>query len=77
MRQLALMGIKNGIILMERNSKHNYMITLGTGFTQFDAFDFFKRYHDRIQLIKNDLIKIIEKDANEFMRTKHPSIGAK
>lgn len=30
MRQRSLMGIKNGIILMERFPKHNYMITLGT-----------------------------------------------
>lgn len=67
MRQRTRMGIKNGIILMQRFQKFNYMITLVTGFSKFDAFDFIKRYHDRIFLIKTDLINIIEKDAYHFL----------
>jgi len=67
MHQRALMDIKNGIVLMERFPKFNYMITLGTGFSKFDAFDFLKRYHDKIWLIKRDLISLIEKDTNHFL----------
>ena len=84
MKQRSLMGIKDGIILMERFSKHNYMVTLGTGFSKFDAFDFMKKYHDKIQLIKSDMIKLIEKDAKNFLETcvnrpcaTHLSIDAK
>lgn len=69
MHQRALMNIKSGIILMERFSNFNYMITLGTGFLKFDAFDFIKRYHDKIWLIKRDLISLIEKDTNKFLLT--------
>ena len=67
MNQRSRMGIKNGIILMERFSKFNYMVTLGTGFSNFDSFDFIKRYHDRINLIKNDFINLIKKDAYTFL----------
>lgn len=67
MRQRAMMGIKDGIILMQRFSTFNYMITLGTGFSKFDAFDFIKRYHDRISLIRSDFIHLVEKDAKNFL----------
>jgi hypothetical protein len=83
MRQRAMMGIKDGIILMQRFPKFNYMITLGTDFSKFDAFDFIKRYHDRISLIKLDLINLVEKDAKGFLpqvllkSLNHPSSGAK
>lgn len=67
MRQRALMGIKDGIILMQRFPKFNYMITLGTGYTKFDAFDFMKRYHDKIWHLKRDLSHLIEKDTKSFL----------
>lgn len=67
MRQRALMGIKNGIILMQRFPKFNYMITLGTGYSKFNAFEFIKRYHDRISLIKTDFINLIQKDTKLFL----------
>lgn len=80
MRQRALMGIKNGIILMQRFPKFNYMITLGTGYSKFDAFEFIKRYHDRISLIKTDFINLIQKDTQLFLPQEifnHLSNGAK
>ena len=67
MRQRKIMGIKDGIILMQRFPKFNYMITLGTGFSKFNAFDFFKRYHDKVHLIKTDLINLVEKDTRIFL----------
>lgn len=77
MRQRSRMGIKNGIILMQRIPGYNYMITLGTGFSKFSAYDFIKRYHDKISFIKNDSINIIEKDSKKFMGSIHPPIDAK
>lgn len=67
MYQRQLMEIKKGIILMERFEKYNYIITLGTGYSYFDAYDFLKRYHDRIFLVKKNLIKVVEKDVNNFL----------
>ena len=82
MRQRQNMGIKNGIILMERFPKFNYMITLGTGYSRFDSFDFLSKFHNQLHLLKNDLIKIIEKDAVRFLinneiQFKHLSNDAK
>lgn len=70
MRQRAIMGIKNGVIIMKRLAGFNYMITLGTGFSKFDAFDFLKRYHDKVELIKTDLINLVEKDTRCFLPKK-------
>ncbi len=67
MNQRSRMGIRNGIILMERFPKFNYMITLGTGFSNFDSFDFIKKYHHKIAVIKNDLINLVKKDAYSFL----------
>ncbi len=69
MKKRAAMGIKNGIILMQRFPRFNYIVTLGTGFSKFNAFDFLNLYLDKISLIKIDLIKIIEKDAHIFLTT--------
>lgn len=84
MKQRTLFGIRNGLILMRRFDKFNYMITLGTGFSKFNAFDFIKKYHDRIDLIKNDMISLVSKDAKEFLpksfektRSSYLSGGAK
>lgn len=67
MRQRQLEEIKDGIVFMKRMKKFNYMLTLGTGYSQFDAYDFLKRYHDKIKLIQSDFFKIIEKDAKDFV----------
>jgi hypothetical protein len=67
MRQRAIMGIKNGIVLMQRFPEFNYIITLGTNFSKFDAFVFIKQYHDKIALLKEDLIRIIERDAKNLL----------
>ncbi|EKD71854.1 MAG: hypothetical protein ACD_46C00083G0004 [uncultured bacterium] len=67
MRQRSIYGLKNGIVLMERLGKYNYMITLGTGFLGFDSLDFIKRYYFRLYYLKNDLIKIIKNDAIRFL----------
>ena len=83
MQKRASMGIKDGIILMQRFAKFNYMITLGTHFSKFDAFSFIKRYHDKIHVLKSDLIHLIEKDAKNFLEATlpkkiiHPSNDAK
>lgn len=79
MRQRALFDIKNGIILMKRFSNYSYMITLGTGFSRFDGFEFIQRYHDRVRLIQTDFIKLVERDMQGFLPSKliHPCGGAR
>lgn len=83
MRQRAKMGIKDGIILMERFKKFNFILTLGTGFSNFDSFDFLKRYHDKLSLIKMDFINLIQRDVELFLPKEmlqtfnHLSIDAK
>jgi hypothetical protein len=68
MHQRANFGIKNGLILVERLPHYNYMITLGTEFSKFDAFFFLRKYNDTLNYLKSDLIKIITKDANKFLK---------
>ena len=68
MRQRSIYGIKNGILLMNRLGKYNYIITLGTGFSAFDSFAFLKRYYLKLGYLKQDLIKIIEIDAINFLK---------
>lgn len=77
MEQRKAHNISNGIILMERKNKYNFMITLGTDFSKFDAHDFIKKYHDQLGKIKRDLIKIIEKDSTEFLVSNNLSSDAK
>jgi hypothetical protein len=67
MRQRALSGVKNGLILMRRFATYNYIITLGTSFSQFRPSDFVLRYYDPITLVKNDFIRIIEHDIFDFL----------
>ncbi len=71
------MGIKNGIILMERFPNFNYMITLGTSFSSFSPYYFIKNYHENIQLIKSDFITMVENEMNSFILKRHLSNGAK
>lgn len=67
MKQRASHGIKNGIIFMKRLREYNYMLTLGTGFSGFDAYRFLKNNYERIDVAYQDLINIIAKDARHFI----------
>jgi hypothetical protein len=67
MRQRRLIGIRDGIVFMKRFRKYNYILTLGTGFSRFDAFDFIKIYHKQIQFLQKDLITLVEKDTRGFI----------
>lgn len=66
MRQRKLMGISNGIVLMRRFKKFNYITTIATDFSKFDAFKFIKRNYHQIYQLENDFIKLIEMDAENF-----------
>lgn len=69
MKERSVLGMKSGIVLMQRYTHHNYMITLGTGYTKFDPYDFLKRYSDDLTFFKQDLIKIINQDAKQFLES--------
>lgn len=81
MKERSALGIKNGIVLMQRCTHYNYMITLGTGYTRFDNYDFLKRYSSDLTFFKRDLIKIINQDARQFLDNEfilnHPFFDAK
>jgi hypothetical protein len=81
MRQRTKEGIKDGIILIKKADEYNTILTLGTGYSSFDAYDFLKKHHDKIELIKNDICKIIQKDARTFIentkKINRPSSDAK
>lgn len=82
MRQRAMMGIKTGLVLVEKVAQFNLMITLGTEYSKFDILKFIKSNHLKITFLKRDFIKIIEKDARQFLPSyvleefTHPCNGA-
>ena len=67
MNQRKKMGIKNGIIFMNRSKEFNYMFTLATNYSKFDYIDFLRRYVPNMHLFKDDLINIITSDFKNFI----------
>jgi hypothetical protein len=67
MQERARAGIKDGLVLMDRRKTCNYMLTLGTGYRQFNALEFMKKYYHSIKEIMPDLIKIIERDSVRYI----------
>ena len=67
MKQRKLIGISDGIIFMKRFKKYNYIMTLGTAFSRFEAYEFIKRYYSQIQFLQKDLISLVEKDVRGFI----------
>lgn len=82
MRQRALMGIKTGLVFVEKEAQFNLMITLGSEYSKFDTFKFIQNNYTKMMFLKKDLIKIIEKDARNFLpsyvleKFTHPCNGA-
>ena len=59
MRQRRRFGINNGLVIMERNTNHNFMMTLATGHKKFNARDFYLEYVDALNTTFADLKSII------------------
>jgi hypothetical protein len=66
MKQRAIHGIKDGIMLIQKKGQLNYMVMLATGFSKFDYYAFLKKYYSKLERLKHDLIKIIERDIQRF-----------
>lgn len=69
MQHRARVGIKQGVVLMQRFGQFNYMVTLGTGFSKFNAHAFLEKDPNQIQSLKKELMNLILEDAKEFFLT--------
>lgn len=78
MRQRKKHGLANGIVILNRNMTHNFMLTLATGYRNFSAHKFFIDQHLTISKIFNDLITLILPDSKCYIPdTIHHSDDAK
>ena len=66
MRQRKLHQIENGIVVIEKSLGENFMMTLGTGFKNFEARKFYLRHQSAIYRILKDLKLIIEPCTKEY-----------
>lgn len=64
MRQRALHGMRNGLMLIHQQQHLKYMIVLATGFSKFNHYAFLSKYYTQLTRLKKDLSKIIEIDIN-------------
>lgn len=67
MRQRTLFGIKNGLLLIHKRGHLKYMVMLATGFSKFNYYTFLQKYYVKLDRLKHDLTKIIEKDMINFL----------
>jgi hypothetical protein len=66
MKQRKLFGIENGLILMERNLGFNFMLTLGTGYKNFNSYKYFVDNHLAIHIVFKDLINLLSPITKEY-----------
>lgn len=67
MRQRKRFGMLKGLVIMERHLGYNYMMTLATGYTNFDAFDFYMRHTKDLKIILSDLKKLLASESKHLM----------
>jgi hypothetical protein len=68
MKQRAAHEIKDGLMLIQKKGQLKYMVMLATGFSKFDYFTFLKKYYSKLDRLKHDLTKIIERDIHQFFQ---------
>lgn len=66
MKQRKRYEIENGIVLMRRNLGHNFMLTLATGFKNFQPYKFFINNQTAINAIFDDLISFVSPSTKEY-----------
>ncbi len=52
-------AIRNGIVLMQRTSAYNYMLTLATDSRKFTGNEFFLKHHASVKHVFKDLIQLV------------------
>lgn len=80
MRQRKRHYIENGIVVMNRNLGHNFMLTLATGYKDFNAKKFYLENRHSIKKTFGDLIDLIIPYSAEFqvkIITNHQDVCAK
>jgi hypothetical protein len=77
MRQRKKHQIENGLVLVQRNLGHNFMMTLGTGFKNFQSHRFFLDYQSSVYRIFNDLIQLVSPLCEDFRPIKDLNADAK
>jgi|GEM_PF-958719 len=66
MRQRRLHDIENGIVVMRRLLGHNFMLTLATGYKNFEPYKFLIDNHDSINRIFNDFTELVAPATKEL-----------
>ncbi len=66
MKQRGLYGIKDGLLFVHNQGQLRHMVMLATGFSKFDHYAFLKKYYSKLDRLKHDLTKIIERDTDQF-----------
>jgi Autoinducer binding domain len=69
MQHRARLGMKHGVVLMQRFGQFNYMVTLATGFSKFNPHVFLQQDPNQIQSLKKELMYLIREEAKEFFLT--------
>lgn len=81
MRQRRLHYIENGIVLMRKNLGCNFMLTLATGFKNFNTQKFYCDHQPAIKKMFDDLICLVSPSTQEFqpyiLNTSHRDAYAK
>ena len=77
MRQRKKHQIENGLVLVRRNLGHNFMMTLGTGFKNFQSHKFFLDYRESTYKIFDDLICLVSPLCADFQPVKDLNADAK
>ena len=66
MRQRRLHYIENGVVLMRKNLGCNFMLTLATGFKNFNTQKFYCDHQFAIKKMFDDLVNLVSPDTQEF-----------
>jgi hypothetical protein len=66
MKQRGLYGIKDGLLFVQNQGQLRYMVMLATGFSKFNHYAFLKKHYNKLDRLKHDLTKIIERDTHQF-----------
>lgn len=62
--------ISDGIVIVDRRLSHNYMMTLATNYTKFEAADFYLKNYASIHKIFADFISMIQPGTKEYTLVK-------
>lgn len=69
MRQRKRHEIENGLVLIRRDLGTNFMLTLATGYKDFDAYKFFINHTTAIGHVFDDLISMVSPETKGYQFT--------